>query len=110
VLSAVAPLYPAIAQTAHASGDVIVCVDIDRSGSVTSAQVITGDELLRKASDEAARRWRFSTGSREHREAELTFTFHMVPDKTDSVDRTAVFYPPYRIEVRSQYLVTVTNH
>jgi TonB family protein len=110
VLSAVAPVYPPTAQTANASGDVIVGVAIDRNGNVTSARIISGRDLLRKTSVEAARRWRFSARDNEYRQAELTFTFRIVPDKTDAIDRTPVFYPPYRIEVRSEHFVKVTNY
>jgi TonB family protein len=110
VISAVAPGYPAIAQAAHQSGDVIVVADIKRSGDVASVRVVSGPSLLQKVSVEAARRWKFSTSSEEHRQAELTFTFRIVPDKTAGIDRTVVFYPPYRVEVRSETLVTTTNH
>lgn len=110
VLSAVAPVYPAIAYAAHQSGDVIVVTEINKSGDVTSARVESGSNLLRAVSVEAARRWKFSTSSEEHRQAELTFTFRFVPDKTAGVDRTAVFYPPFRVEVRNETYVTTTNH
>jgi TonB family protein len=110
VVSAVAPVYPAIAQSANASGDVSVTVDINKSGNVTLARANSGHTLLRKVSVEAARRWKFSTSNEEQRHAELTYTFRMVPDKTAGIDRTPVFYPPYRVEVRSEHLVVTTNY
>ena len=110
VVSAVAPLYPVIAFTAHGSGDVVVAVDINKSGDVTSARAVNGHALLKKVSVEAAHRWKFSTGNEEHRQAELTFTFRIVPDKTAAVDRTAIFYPPYRVEVCNESVVTTTNY
>jgi TonB family protein len=110
VVSAVAPVYPAIAYAAHQSGDVIVVAEINKSGDVTSAHVESGSNLLRAVSVEAARRWKFSSGSEEHRQAKLTFTFRFVPDKTAGIDRTAVFYPPFRVEVRNESVVTTTNH
>ena len=110
VVSAVAPVYPAIAQSAHATGDVVVAADINKSGNVASTRVVSGHNLLYKVSVEAARRWKFSPSSEEHRLAELTFTFRIVPDKTAGMDRTPVFYPPYRVEVRSEHLVTTTNY
>jgi TonB family protein len=109
VVSAVAPLYPAIALSAHGSGDVIVLAEINKSGDVTSARVLNGHNLLHKVSVEAARRWKFSTSSEEHRQAELTFTFRIVSDKTAGIDRTAVFYPPYHIEVRNDGVVVTTQ-
>jgi TonB family protein len=110
VVSAVAPVYPAIAQAARATGDVVVAVEINKSGAVASARAISGHTLLQKVSVEAARRWKFSASNEEHRRAELTFSFRIVPDKTAAIDRTPVFYPPYRVEVRSEHLVTTTNY
>ena len=110
VVSAVAPVYPVIALAAHGSGDVVVVADINKSGDVTSARALSGHNLLQKGSVEAARRWKFSTSNEDHRQAELTFTFRIVPDKTAGVDRTPVFHPPYHVEVRSETVVTTTNH
>jgi TonB family protein len=110
VVSAVAPVYPAIAQAAKASGDIVVTVEINKSGGVTSARANSGHTLLHKVSVEAARRWKFSTSSEEHRQAQLTFTYRIVPEKTAGLDRTPVFYPPYRIEVRSEHLIVTTNY
>src|SRR3954449_1401500 len=78
VVSAVAPVYPAIALAAHGSGDVVVVTDINKSGDVTSAPVLSGHNLLQKISVEAARRWKFSTSNEDHRQVELTFTFRIV--------------------------------
>src|SRR6476620_1882107 len=78
VVSATAPVYPAIAYAAHQSGDVTVVTEINKSGDVTSARVESGPNLLRGVSVEAARRWKFSSGSEEHRQATLTFTFRFV--------------------------------
>jgi TonB family protein len=110
VVSAVAPVYPVIAVAAHGSGDVVVVAEINKSGDVTSARVLTGHNLLQKVSVEAARRWKFSTSNEDHRQAELTFTFRIVPDKTAGIDRTPVFYPPYHVEVRNGTVVTTTNY
>jgi hypothetical protein len=110
VVSAVAPVYPVIALAAHGIGDVIVVAGINKSGDGTSARVRSGHNLLQKVSVEAARRWKFSTSNEDRREAELTFTFRIVPDKTDGLDRTPVFYPPYRVEVRNERVVNRTNY
>lgn len=110
VVSAVAPVFPVLMSTAHGGGDVVVAVDINKSGDVTSARAIKGHPLLKKVSVEAARRWKFSTGNEDHRQVELTFTFRIVPDKTAAADRTAVFYPPYRVEVCNERVVTTTNY
>src|SRR5947207_983805 len=42
VVSAVAPIFPVIALAAHRSGDVVVVADINKSGDVTSARVLSG--------------------------------------------------------------------
>ena len=110
VVSAVAPVYPPIAQAAHAHGDVVVAADIKSSGDVASTRALSGYPLLQKASVEAARRWKFSTSSEEHRRVELTFSFRIVPEKTAGIDRTPAFFPPYRVEVRSEHLVTTMNY
>ena len=111
VISAVAPVYPAIALAAHGSGDVIVVATINKSGGVTSARVRSGHNLLQKVSVEAARRWTFSTSSEDRRDVELTFSFRIMPDKTAGIDRTPVFYPPYHVEVRSDSgIVNTTNY
>ena len=109
VISAVAPVYPAIAQSVNASGDVVVTVEINRSGDVISARVDNGHALLLKASVDASP----LEVRDEHRRiptAQLIFTFRIVPDKTAGIDRTPVFYPPYRIEVRSEHLIVTTNY
>ncbi len=54
------PLYPAQARAAHASGVVIVWVQIDETGKVVSASTVTGHILLRSAAIEAAKLARFT--------------------------------------------------
>jgi len=56
----VTPAYPAIARSAHASGEVIVRVIIDKEGNVMAAQVLDGHPLLRAASIKAAKASRFN--------------------------------------------------
>jgi len=51
----VQPDYPLIARKGHASGTVIVKVQIDEEGKVIAANVITGHPLLRAACIEAAK-------------------------------------------------------
>lgn len=54
-----APAYPAAASAAHVQGEVKVQADVDRDGIVTSARVISGPALLRDATLDAVRRWRY---------------------------------------------------
>lgn len=56
----VVPQYPAEARSAKASGAVNVQVTIDEQGNVISAKAVSGDTLLRAASEEAARQSKFS--------------------------------------------------
>jgi TonB family protein len=56
----VKPEYPAAAKAAGASGAVNVEVILDEEGNVTTAKAISGHELLRKNSEEAALASKFS--------------------------------------------------
>ena len=56
----VTPAYPAIARSAHASGQVSVQVVIDLEGNVAAAQVVDGHPLLRAAAIKAARESKFT--------------------------------------------------
>ena len=55
----VSPLYPALAKAAHASGAVQVQILISEEGRVLSADVLSGNPLLRQAALDAARQWTF---------------------------------------------------
>jgi hypothetical protein len=102
VREAVPAIYPAIALSAHATGTVIVEVQISSNGSVTSAHAISGAGVLRPISEFTARRWLFaSTDTGNARMARLTFRFTIVPDGTDSKDRVPIFRPPYEVETRT---------
>jgi hypothetical protein len=61
-----APVYPPIAKAAHVSGDVMLLLKIERDGSVASAEVIRGPEILKKPSVEFVKGWKANTygGSR----------------------------------------------
>lgn len=54
------PAYPPAAKAVHASGTVNVQVVVDESGSVTTADAISGHPLLRAAAVAAAKQARFS--------------------------------------------------
>jgi protein TonB len=55
-----APVYPVTARAAGVSGTVVVLITVDECGRVESANAISGPELLRGASVEAARKVRFA--------------------------------------------------
>ncbi|HVS21148.1 MAG TPA: TonB family protein [Pyrinomonadaceae bacterium] len=56
----VQPNYPAIAKTAHASGQVRVQILIDENGNVISASAVSGHPLLQAAAAAAARASKFT--------------------------------------------------
>jgi periplasmic protein TonB len=56
----VAPVYPAIAQAAHAEGTVIMEATIDVHGNVTDVQVLKSHPLLEQAALDAVRQWKFT--------------------------------------------------
>ena len=56
----VAPIYPAIAQAAHAEGTVIMEATIDVRGNVTDVRVLKSNPLLEQAALDAVRQWKFT--------------------------------------------------
>ena len=104
VVAAVAPVYPTMALSVKADGDVVVEVTINSAGDVTRASVIDGNEFLKAPSVEAARRWKFQPSeSSVNRKVKLTFTY--VGDYQATMPkaaRTAVFLPPYKVEVSNR--------
>jgi TonB family protein len=111
VVAAVAPVYPPIAAAAHASGDVNVDIKIDTTGKVISAHAVDGHSLLKAVSVAAARRWKFvpANESNSERSARLTFTFLETKANVPEDDRTAVFLPPYKVQVAGPKVVIQTN-
>jgi TonB family protein len=55
----VAPSYPAAARNARIGGKVTVYLLLDEKGEVAAVQRTDGPEMLRRAAEDAARRWRF---------------------------------------------------
>ncbi len=100
VVSAAAPVFPLIALAARALGEVVVEVKIDSTGNVISTHA-DGHPLLRKASENAARRWKFAVaeGSSAARTVRLTFVFRESEKKLPESEITPVFVPPYKVEV-----------
>jgi protein TonB len=61
----VQPNYPAVARTARQEGIVSVEVNINESGDVVSARVVSGPAFLRGAAESAARQWKFRPSTRD---------------------------------------------
>jgi TonB family protein len=100
VTTAVAPIFPRLASTVNASGNVLVEVKIDRTGSVVSKSVIGGHPLFYEAAQNAAQFWRFAASAgEESRTVRLTFVFSLLTDATET-ELTPVFTPPYQVEVK----------
>jgi TonB family protein len=53
------PVYPPYARRATVNGEVVVQVELDEIGNVTSARAISGHNLLRSSAEDAAMRSRF---------------------------------------------------
>lgn len=55
----ISPSYPQTAKSARVTGIVTVYVEVDQTGTVSTAQSTSGPALLRQAAVDAARRWKF---------------------------------------------------
>jgi TonB family protein len=97
VLKYFAPKYPAAAQALRAAGAVDVAVKINKNGKVISAAAQSGHPLLRKACENAAKEWIFSTDSSlEERAVKITFLLRVgEKNKKDKVK----FKKPYTLEL-----------
>lgn len=98
VIAAVAPVFPPIARAARAKGEVVVEVKVNPSGEVEASKVVSGHPLLQKASETAAKKWKFAEIEGQSKMARLTFRFGYVDSKSDP-EYTIVFLPPYKIEM-----------
>lgn len=114
VVTAVAPAFPPSAVLSNTSGKLVVEVQVDAAGIVTEAKVVEGDTLFRagkKIYEATARRWRFAKakGGAGLRTARLTFVFKIMTKDTPPDELTAVFMPPYQVEVRHKPFVPVID-
>ena len=59
LVSSTQPVYPLLAKQAHIEGDVVIEAQLDASGNVTGAKVISGPQMLREAALSALTKWKF---------------------------------------------------
>jgi TonB family protein len=113
VAASSAPIYPPIAVAARATGYVIVEVQINAEGLVTSARALKGHPLLQRVSVDAAKSWRFAPSAEGNnvRTSQVTFIFNVLDSETkDSKVRSPVFLTPYQAEIkRPQYVLNYSH-
>jgi TonB family protein len=109
VEEAVAATYPGPALNARVSGSVIVSIQISDRGMVTNSSVVEGDALLRQASLDAARLWRFHAQAGVHT-LKLIFNFRFMPKNTPEAQLGPIFKPPYTVEIRKITPEPVTHY
>jgi len=75
----VPPIFPAIARTAHISGDVILTVGVRKDGSVASADFVSGPPLLQRAAQDSAKQSQFGCRkcSNEITSYRMVYTFQI---------------------------------
>jgi TonB family protein len=108
-ISAVAPIYPAIAAASNTFGEADVAVTIDKSGRVSSAILQRGNLLFKASVLDAANRWKFEPSGSSH-QVTLRFSFRLVAKASPDADVTSVFVPPYQIEVRQRHPDETVNY
>ena len=99
VIAAVAPVFPGIARAAHAKGDVIVDVRINLQGEVETTKTVSGNPLLQKVCEMAAKKWKFAAGEAQPRSVRLTFSFGYMDGGKSDPEYTITFMPPYKVEM-----------
>lgn len=98
VISPSSPAYPPLAVVTGTRGNVVVQVDVEPDGSVSSARTLEGHPLLRKAAEDAALRWRFNAASISTvRPARLEFVFDILLDESTVTADDSRFVPPNRL-------------
>jgi hypothetical protein len=112
VIRAVAPLFPVPGEDTYAVGSVIVEIQIDARGTVIKAQAVQGHPFLYPVSVKAAQRWLFASTVAETkvRTVRLTFIFKVMDSQIIEEDLSAIFMPPYQIEVRRKARVIETRN
>jgi TonB family protein len=86
VITKAYPVYPSTAKQLNASGEVQVAIVISETGRVIEAKAIKGHPVLRRAAEDAARKWVFRPtlldGEPVRQPGTLTFVFTPPPQPT----------------------------
>lgn len=91
-ISAVRPVYPPLAKTAHVQGKVTLRVTVDANGSVSDIKVVSGHPLLVKAALDAVFHWRYAPMNKS---VVTDVTLDFAPPKGDIADSSVT--PPMLI-------------
>ncbi len=75
------PNYPNYATAVWARGNVVVDVQIDAQGNVISTAAESGHGFLKKPSEDAACRWKFSKSDTNARQVKLIFVYIIKENK-----------------------------
>jgi TonB family protein len=98
-------IYPPTARKAHVAGDVQVAIRIDSEGRVDIPVRGTGHPLLRQASEENVKSWRFQPGAPE--EMTITYHFKLESSQTDDFPTICSFDFPNSVTVQSRVYLQV---
>lgn len=74
LLVRVIPQYPPLARQTHTEGDVVVQIEVDRTGSVTEAKATSGPTALRMAAIGAVKRWKYEPLEGQANSAKMSVT------------------------------------
>jgi TonB family protein len=103
--SAPMPFYPRLALQARIQGEVIVRVQISKAGD-TSVEALSGHALLRSATMDYVKEWKFGWPypcaceiSRE-----VTFVYKIAPDSPDSPTTSVRWFGTSRVEIDGESL------
>ncbi len=84
------PPYPPVARAVRATGVINVVIEVDRAGSVLSANAVDGHPLLRKSAEAASLKWTFSAVPGRHFLV-LRFNYRLGNSKTDISASTGLY-------------------
>jgi TonB family protein len=103
VIESKTPVYPAIAVAAHASGTVVVDLEIDANGKVSLAKVNRGHPLLAAVSRNAAMNWRFDSSPNREAKRSVSLTFDYDPSACTG---RSLMITPYHLRIEPEPILT----